>query len=99
MRLYDYGDLFDVISAHHLKQRGIPEPFIWHTLRCLLIGSEQLSELPKKREGATESDVIVVFDMKPENILLAPPNQMSTFPTSPRPQIADLGGACTLTPP
>jgi serine/threonine protein kinase len=99
MSLYDYGDLYNVIYVHLVKQRGIPEPFIWHTIRCLLIGSEQLSDLPKKLEGATDSDVIVVFDMKPENILLAPPNQMSTFPTYPRPHIADLGGACTFTQP
>jgi serine/threonine protein kinase len=95
--LYDYGDMWDLIRDHLVMKRAIPEPFIWHTLHCLFTASEQLSQLPRKCKGATDSDVIVVFDMKPDNILLAPPNQNSTFPTYPRPHIADLGGGCKFT--
>ncbi|THY30211.1 hypothetical protein D6D01_03315 [Aureobasidium pullulans] len=43
-------------------------------------------------------DVIVVFDMKLENIFLASPNQSRYFPVYPRPYIADLGGACLTAP-
>jgi len=94
MPLYEYGDLFDLIHAHYIKKRGIPEPFIWHTLRCLLIAVEQLTVQARKRIGSTDSDFIAVMDMKPENIFLAPPDQTSTFPIYPRPYLADLGGAC-----
>lgn len=94
MPLYEYGDLYNLIVAHKIEQRGIPEPFIWHTLRCLLSGAEQLTEQVRKRQGSHQEDVIVVMDMKPDNILLAPPNQTSTFPIYPRTHIADLGGGC-----
>lgn len=98
MPLYEYGDLFELIAAHRVRGRGIPEPFIWHTLRCLLTGAEQLTEQVRKRQGSEEEDVIVVFDMKPDNILLAPPDQTSTFPIYPRAHIADLGGGCKFFP-
>ncbi|KAI4717927.1 hypothetical protein E4T48_05866 [Aureobasidium sp. EXF-10727] len=94
MPLYEYGTLETLIDAHLEEGRGIPEPFIWHTLHCLMSGAEQLRIQAAKREGATSTDIIVVFDMKPVNILLAPPDQNSTFPMYPRPHIADLGGAC-----
>jgi serine/threonine protein kinase len=90
--LYDYGDLQGVISAHTVKQQAIPEPFIWHTLICLMKAAVQLEEQARLRPHPTDSDVIVVFDMKPANILLAPPKRGSTFPIYPRPHIADLGG-------
>jgi serine/threonine protein kinase len=98
MPLYDYGDMYDLIRDHSLQKKAIPEPFIWHTLRCLLIGAVQLYELPRQLDGATSSDVIVVFDMKPENILLAPPDQNGNFPIYPVPHIADLGGGCKFIP-
>lgn len=98
MPLYEYGDLHQVIVAHRIHQRGIPEPFIWHTFRCLLTGAEQLTEQVRKRQGSDKDDVIIVFDMKPDNILLAPPNQTSTFPIYPRAHIADLGGGCKFAP-
>lgn len=98
MPLYDYGDLLSLIKAHRARRTGIPEPFIWHTFRCLLTGSQQLTEQVRKRQGSEEEDVIVVFDLKPDNILLAPPNQTSTFPIYPRAHIADLGGACKFVP-
>jgi serine/threonine protein kinase len=94
MPLYDYGDMFDLIRDHSVQKKAIPEPFIWHTLHCLMLAAMQLYELPRQLDGATDSDVIVVFDMKPDNILLAPPNQNSAFPIYPVPHIADLGGGC-----
>jgi serine/threonine protein kinase len=98
MPLYAYGDMFDLIHDHNLQKKAIPEPFIWHTLHCLLIGAVQLCELPRQLNGSSSSDVIVVFDMKPDNILLAPPDQNGTFPIYPVPHIADLGGACKFIP-
>ncbi|KAG9518840.1 kinase-like protein, partial [Aureobasidium melanogenum] len=94
MPLYDYGTLFDLIYTHRKARKAIPEPFIWHTLHCLFSGAVQLGEQAQKREGSTKSDIIVVFDMKPENILLAAPSRTSAFPIYPRPHIADLGGGC-----
>lgn len=92
MPLYDYGDLQKLISAHVYKAVAIPEPFIWHTLICLMEGAIQLEEHARLRPNRTDSDVIVVFDLKPGNILLAQPDRTSTFPIYPRPHIADLGG-------
>jgi serine/threonine protein kinase len=90
--LYDYGDLQCVIAAHTVKQQAIPEPFIWHTFMCLMKAAVQLEEQARLRPHGIDSDVIVVFDIKPANILLAPPNRESTFPIYPRPHVADLGG-------
>ncbi|KAG9685023.1 kinase-like protein, partial [Aureobasidium melanogenum] len=94
MPLYEHGSLFHLIYTHRKVRKAIPEPFIWHTLHCLFSGAVQLREQAQKREVSTGSDIIVVFDMKPENILLAPPSRKSAFPIYPRPHIADLGGAC-----
>ncbi|KAG9589276.1 kinase-like protein, partial [Aureobasidium melanogenum] len=94
MPLYDYGSMFNLIHGHKKRRKAIPEPFIWHTLHCLFSGAVQLNEQAQKREGSTKSDIIVVFDMKLDNILLAPPSRTSAFPIYPRPHIADLGGAC-----
>lgn len=52
----------------------------------------QLEERARSRPNNTDSDVIVVFDMKPGNILLAPPDTTKSFPIYPRPHLADLGG-------
>jgi serine/threonine protein kinase len=94
--LYDYDDLQCVIAAHIVKKQAIPEPFIWHALMCLMKAAVQLEEQARLRPHGTDSDVIVVFDMKPANILLAPPNRESTFPIYPRPHVADLrGGSLT----
>lgn len=98
MPLYDYGTLDNLMYAHKRMGRGIPEPFIWHTLHCLFGGAVQLQKQAQKREGSTPSEIIVVFDMKPENILLAPPSRNSAFPIYPRPHIADLGGGCKFNP-
>lgn len=92
MPLYDYGDLQRLIDAHAYKGVAIPEPFIWHTLICLMNAAVQLEEQARLRPHRTDSDVIVVFDMKPGNILLAQPDRTSTFPIYPRPHVADLGG-------
>jgi hypothetical protein len=93
--LYDYGDLQKLIAAHYYKAQAIPEPFLWHTLMCLMRAAVQLEEQAQLRPGEkTPSDVIVVFDMKPGNIFLAKPDRTSTFPIYPRPHIADLGGGC-----
>ncbi|CAD0088407.1 unnamed protein product [Aureobasidium mustum] len=92
MPLYDYGDLEGLIRAHFFISRGIPEPFIWHTLICLMKGAVQLEEQARSRLDYTDSDVIVVFDIKPGNILLAPPDNRKSFPIYPRPHFADLGG-------
>ncbi|KAI5204218.1 hypothetical protein E4T39_03812 [Aureobasidium subglaciale] len=93
MPSYEYGDLTGIISGHLRKKRGIPEPFIWHTLQCLMKSAVQLEVQARKHRYPQDSDVIVVFDMKPDNILLAAPNRNSSFPIYPRPHIADLGGA------
>lgn len=92
MPLYDYGDLQKLIDAHVYKTVAIPEPFIWHTLICLMKAAVQLEEQARLRPHRSDSDVIVVFDMKPGNILLAQPDRASTFPIYPRPHVADLGG-------
>jgi hypothetical protein len=93
--LYDFGDLQSLIYAHMYKAQAIPEPFIWHTLICLMKAAVQFEQQAQLRPGErTPSDVIVVFDMKPANILLGRPNRTSTFPIYPRPHIADLGGGC-----
>ncbi|CAD0095518.1 unnamed protein product [Aureobasidium vineae] len=92
MSLYDYGDLNGLIKAHFIKQKAIPEPFIWHTLICLMKAAVQLEEQARSRPNNTDTDVIVVFDMKPGNILLAAPERTSMFPIYPRPHIADVGG-------
>lgn len=92
MPLYDYGDLQKLIDAHVSMAVAIPEPFIWHTLICLMNAAIQLEEHARLRPNKTDSDVIVVFDMKPGNILLAQPDRTSTFPIYPRPHVADLGG-------
>ncbi|KAH0342074.1 kinase-like protein, partial [Aureobasidium melanogenum] len=94
MPLYDYSSMFNLMYAHRKARKANPEPFIWHTLHCLFSGAVQLQEQAQKREGSTKSDIIVVFDMKPDNILLAPPSRTSGFPIYPRPHIADLGGGC-----
>ncbi|KAK6005776.1 hypothetical protein QM012_007418 [Aureobasidium pullulans] len=94
MPLYDYGTLRNLMSAHRKRGKAIPEPFIWHTLHCLFSGAVQLQEQAQKRNESTPSDIIVVFDMKPDNILLAPPSRTSAFPIYPRPHVADLGGGC-----
>jgi hypothetical protein len=80
--LYDYGNLQCVIAAHTVKQQAIPEPFIWHTFMCLMKAAVQLKEQARLRPHGINSDVIVVFDMKPANILLAPPNRESTCPST-----------------
>jgi hypothetical protein len=92
--LYDYGDLSGLMSAHLYKSIAIPEPFLWHTLMCLMKAAVQLEEKARLRPHGTDSDVIVVCDMKPANILLAQPDRTSTFPIYPRPHVADLGGGC-----
>ncbi|KAI4725849.1 hypothetical protein E4T49_06429 [Aureobasidium sp. EXF-10728] len=92
MSLYDYGDLGGLIRAHTIERKAIPEPFIWHTLICLMKAAAQLETQARLRPNNTNSDVIVVCDMKPGNILLAAPDQTSMFPIYPRPHIADLGG-------
>jgi len=94
MPLYDYATLQALIDAHTRKEKAIPEPFIWHTFMCLMRAAVQLEEQARLRPNGTNSDVIVVFDMKPNNILLARPDRTSTFPIYPRPHIADLGGGC-----
>lgn len=94
MPFYDYGDLQKLIDAHVEKAVAVPEPFIWHTLECLMKAAVQLEEHARLRPHRTNSDVIVVFDMKPGNILLAQHDRTSTFPIYPRPHVADLGGGC-----
>ncbi|KAI5248451.1 hypothetical protein E4T42_05636 [Aureobasidium subglaciale] len=94
MPSYEYGDLNGLISAHRRIGRAVPEPFIWHTLECLLKAAKQLEVQAREHARPRDSDVIVVFDMKPDNILLAPPDRDSSFPIYPRPHLADLGGAC-----
>lgn len=92
MPLYDYGDLDNLIKEHYYKKKAIPEPFIWHTFICLMKAAVQLEEQARSRPNNTDSDVIVVFDMKPGNILLAAPDNKKSFPIYPRPHLADLGG-------
>lgn len=98
MPLYDCGDLTSLIKAHRRKRRLIPEPFLWHTLECLMHAAILLEEKARELPESTGSDVIVVFDMKMDNILLASPDQSKSFPIYPRPHIADLGGACLTGP-
>ncbi|KAH0350216.1 kinase-like protein, partial [Aureobasidium melanogenum] len=92
MPLHDYGDLDNLIKSHYFAKKAIPEPFIWHTFICLMKAAVQLEERARSRPNNTDSDVIVVFDMKPGNILLAPPDTTKSFPIYPRPHLADLGG-------
>ncbi|KAI5276425.1 hypothetical protein E4T47_00770 [Aureobasidium subglaciale] len=94
MPLYDYGDLDTILKAHRHKRKGIPEPFIWHFLCCMMKAARQLETQAQSHGYARESDVIIPFDMKPKNIFLAPPDSNSSFPAYPRPHIADLGGGC-----
>ncbi|CAD0108470.1 unnamed protein product [Aureobasidium uvarum] len=74
MPLYDYGDLNGLIKAHYIEKKAIPEPFIWHTLICLMKAAVQSEDQARSRPNNTDTDVIVVFDMKPGNILLAAPD-------------------------
>ncbi|KAK6000387.1 hypothetical protein QM012_003633 [Aureobasidium pullulans] len=92
MPLYEYGDLDNLVKAHFFAKKAVPEPFIWHTFICLMKAAVQLEEQARSRPNSTDSDVIVVFDMKPGNILLAPPDSKKSFPIYPRPHLADLGG-------
>jgi serine/threonine protein kinase len=91
MPLYDYGDLSHLIHQHQFMKKAIPEPFLWHTLICLVTAALQMEEQARKLPNSSDSDVIIVFDIKPQNILLAPPGG-DTFPVYPRPHLADLGG-------
>ncbi|THW69764.1 hypothetical protein D6D19_08182 [Aureobasidium pullulans] len=71
-----------------------PEPFIWYTLQCLTSALIQMEEAARTRPKARKAgdETIVMLDMKPSNIFLAPPGG-PRYPVYPRPIIGDFGGA------
>lgn len=93
MPLYDYGTLDDLIEAHKKAHKAIPEPFIWYALECLMKGARQLELQARERSALTShDDVIIMCDLKPQNIFLGPPNLLH-FPVYPEAHLADFGGA------
>ncbi|THV78112.1 hypothetical protein D6D27_09240 [Aureobasidium pullulans] len=98
MPLFDCRDLRSLVGVHKDANRRIPEPFLWYTLDCLMKAAILMEKNPRELLEAGNDDVIVVFDMKLENIFLASPDQNKSFPIYPRPYIADLGGACLTAP-
>ncbi|THY80417.1 hypothetical protein D6C95_09513 [Aureobasidium pullulans] len=98
MPLFDCRDLRSLVGVHKAAKRRIPEPFLWYTLDCLMKAAILMEKNPRELLNSGYEDVIVVFDMKLENIFLASPDQSKSFPIYPRPYIADLGGACLTAP-
>ncbi|THW56383.1 hypothetical protein D6D18_02236 [Aureobasidium pullulans] len=98
MPLFDCRDLRSLVGVHKTANRRIPEPFLWYTLDCLMKAAILMEKNPRELSNSGNEDVIVVFDMKLENIFLASPDQSKSFPIYPRPYIADLGGACLTAP-
>jgi len=95
MRYYAYGDLGDLIRRHMDARKPIPEPFIWWTFYCLIQACQQMETRVRARSNGkfrSKEEVIVAFDMKPNNVLLARPGG-DEFPAYPRPMVADFGGA------
>lgn len=64
MPLYDCGDLDSLVKVHCRKKRPIPEPFVWHTLECLMRAALAMEQNARALPEGTDSHVVVVFDMK-----------------------------------
>lgn len=88
-----WGDLYKLIWTYRAWRTYLPEEFLWHVL-FNLAASLQFMRLGRFHDPdgkIKESNEIVHFDIKPENIFLAEPGESSKFVNYPILKLADFG--------
>lgn len=101
MDLFHAGDLWNLVYHHtSVDDQGytvdvpLPEAFIWWVFTCIANALVQMDNCIKTRKNARPEgdEVLVMIDMKPQNILLDA-IRGNKYPIYPKPLMSDFGSA------
>lgn len=88
-----HGDLHKLLYAYRAWDTYFPEEFLWHVFHSLAKAATIMEEGPFTHlESGDPIDWSVIhLDLKPENLYLAQPDSVASFPNYPTIKVADFG--------